>query len=346
MSTGSLGTGVLAELWESASDGRVQCTACAHRCTLDPGQRGICDVRMNVAGELRLLTYGTVYDKPFGPPGTADPIEKKPLYHYKPGTRVLSFGGASCNFACQFCQNHHIAFADPEDLELRDVSPAEAASSATDQHCESVAWTYNEPTIYAEYVRDGAQAAKDEGLGTVIVTNGYFTEEFADLLAPVLDAANVDIKGFRERPHVKYMGSRLAPTLRGAEYLVDRDVHVELTYLTIPDLNDDPEEIRDFAEWAYGLDPTIPVHFTRFHPDYEMQDRPSTPIATLEESHEIATDVGLEYVYVGNVLGATYSDTVCPDCGETWISRQGFDASIVTDLSEPCQCGREKDIVL
>ena len=345
MSLGSLGDGVPAELSEPAGDDRVQCTACAHRCTLDPGQRGICDVRMNVDGELRLLTYGKVYDDPLGLPGTADPIEKKPLYHYKPGTRVLSFGGASCNFSCQFCQNHHIAFAKPEDVDLRDVSPAEAADSAVEQSCESVAWTYNEPTIYAEYVRDGAREAKQNGLGTVIVTNGYFTPEFADMLAPVLDAANVDIKGFRERPHVKYMGSQLEPTLRGAKYLVERDVHVELTYLTIPDLNDDPAEIRDFAEWAVDLDPSIPVHFTRFHPDYKMRDRPATPLDTLEMAYEIASDVGLEYVYVGNAPESKYSDTNCPTCGEPWITRRGFDATVETDLSEPCSCGREKDIV-
>ncbi|MFW5919369.1 MAG: AmmeMemoRadiSam system radical SAM enzyme [Halanaeroarchaeum sp.] len=346
MSRGSLGEGVPAALFEPAGDDRVRCTACAHRCTLDPGQRGICDVRVNVDGELRLLTYGKVYDKPYGLPGTVDPIEKKPLYHYKPGTRVLSFGGASCNFACQFCQNHHIAFAKPEDVDLRDVSPAETAESATEQSCDSVAWTYNEPTIYAEYVRDGAREAKRAGLGTVIVTNGYFSAEFADMLAPVLDAANVDIKGFREAPHRKYMGSRLEPTLRGAEYLLERDVHVELTYLTIPDLNDEPAEIRDFAEWAANLDPSIPVHFTRFHPDYEMRDRPSTPLETLQLAHDIATDVGLEYVYVGNAPEAKYSDTTCPECGETWISRRGFEATIETDLSEPCTCGREKDVVL
>ena len=345
MSNSSLGTGVRADLSESLEDDRVRCTACAFRCTLDPGQRGICQVRENVDGELRLLTYGKVYDKPYGLPGTVDPIEKKPLYHYKPGTRVLSFGGASCNFSCQFCQNHHIAFADPEDIDLRDVQPEEAVESATEQACDSVAWTYNEPTIYAEYVRDGARAANDQGLGTVIVTNGYFTEEFADMLEPVLDAANVDIKGFREQPHRQYMGSRLEPTLRGVEYLIDRDVHVELTYLIIPDLNDDREEIRDFAEWVYGLDPSVPVHFTRFRPAYNMQDRPETPLSTLRMAHDVATDEGLEYVYVGNVPEAKYSDTRCPDCGATWISRRGFRATVETDLSEPCSCGREKDIV-
>ncbi|MFB6133181.1 MAG: AmmeMemoRadiSam system radical SAM enzyme [Halanaeroarchaeum sp.] len=344
MATGSSLSSVPAELSEPRDDDRVQCTACAHRCTLDPGQRGICDVRKNVDGELRLLTYGKVFDPRPGPPGTPDPIEKKPLYHYRPGTRVLSFGGASCNFSCQFCQNHHIAFSKPEDIELRDVSPEDATESALGQSCDSVAWTYNEPTIYAEYVRDGAREAKEAGLGTVIVTNGYFTEEFAEMIAPHLDAANVDIKGFTERPHVKYMGSRLEPTLRGAEYLLERDVHVELTYLTIPDLNDDEGEIRDFAEWADGLDPSIPVHFTRFHPDYEMTDRPSTPIETLEMAHDVARDVGLEYVYVGNVPGAEYSDTVCPDCGETWIRRRGFEASVESDLTEPCACGRQKDV--
>ncbi|MFB6133720.1 MAG: AmmeMemoRadiSam system radical SAM enzyme [Halanaeroarchaeum sp.] len=346
MSLGDLGDGVPADLAERAEGDAVTCTACAHRCTLDPGQRGICDVRKNVEGELRLLTYGRVSDPGLGRPGTVDPIEKKPLFHYKPGTSVLSFGGASCNFSCQFCQNHRIAFAKPEDLDLREVSPEESARTAAERDCESVAWTYNEPTIYAEYVRDAARAASERDLGTVIVSNGYFTEAFADTLAPVLDAANVDIKGFREAPHRRYMGSRLEPTLRGVKYLIERDVHVEVTYLTIPDLNDEPAEIRDFAEWIASLDASVPVHFTRFHPDYEMRDRPPTPIETLQRAYDIAREAGLEYVYVGNVPGSAYGDTRCPDCGRTWIRRRGFESTVTADLDAPCACGREKDVVL
>lgn len=345
MAVGSLGEGVRAELFEGVDGEHVRCTACAHRCTLASGQHGICRVRTNVDGELRLLTYGKVYDRGFGPPGTPDPMEKKPLYHYKPGTRVLSFGGVSCNFACQFCQNHHLAFAEPDTIPLRDVSPEDAVESARTQGCESLAWTYNEPTIYAEYVRDGARAAKDAGLGTVMVTNGYYTEECADMLAPVIDAANVDVKGFRERPHVRYMGGHLEPTLRGVEYFLERGVHVEVTYLTIPELNDDPDEIREFAEWLVSLDPSIPVHFTRFYPDFRMTDRPPTPYDTLVMAHDVAADVGLEYVYVGNVDTDEYADTVCPDCGRHWIDRHGFDATILTDLSTPCECGRETDVV-
>ncbi|MFB6094655.1 MAG: AmmeMemoRadiSam system radical SAM enzyme [Halanaeroarchaeum sp.] len=338
--------GASADLYRHLEGDRVECTACAHRCRLDPGQRGICSVRENVGGSLRVLTDGQVVDSPFGRPGTVDPIEKKPLYHFHPGTRVLSFGGASCNFSCQFCQNHRTAFADPEDLDLRDVSPREAAESADDQDCETVAWTYNEPTIYAEYVRDGARAATERGLSTAIVTNGSLTEETADLLAPVLDAANVDVKGFSDEAHRTHMGSRLEPTLRGAEYLVDRDVHVELTHLTIPDLTDDPGDIRDFATWVRDLDPSIPVHFTRFHPDFRMTDRPPTPLETLRTAHDVATEVGLEHVYVGNAPEAHPSDTACPECGETWVSRAGFDATIETDLSTPCSCGHEIDVVV
>ncbi|WP_136686563.1 AmmeMemoRadiSam system radical SAM enzyme [Halorhabdus amylolytica] len=346
MSTFGDERGVPADLVVETGDG-LQCTACAHRCTLSPGQRGICDVRENVDGELRLLTYGTVHDPTPGPPGTADPIEKKPLYHFHPTTRVLSFGGASCNFACQCCQNHHIAFAAPEDVPLRNVSPEEITTSADRQDCAGVAWTYNEPTIYAEYVRDGARRAKEAGRYTAIVTNGYFTEEFVTEVAPHLDAANVDIKGFREQPHVKYMGGRLEPTRHGAELLQETDTHLEITYLTIPDLNDDPEEIREFAEWVSGdLDPSVPVHFTRFHPDHKMRDRPATPVETLERAAEIARDVGLEFVYVGNVPGHADNDTRCPDCGRTWIRRDGFRASVEVDLEGTCDCGREIDIVV
>jgi len=346
-STDNIGDGVAADLVEPADGADVTCTACAHRCTLSPGQRGICDVRKNVDGELRLLTYGKVHDPTPGPPGTADPIEKKPLYHFHPTTRVLSFGGASCNFACQFCQNHHIAFAKPEDVPLRNVSPEAVPTSATRQDCAGVAWTYNEPTIYAEYVRDGARRAKEAGLYTAIVTNGYFTEEFVEEVAPSLDAANVDIKGFREQPHVKYMGARLEPTLRGAERLQATDTHVEITYLTIPDLNDDPDEIRAFAEWVRDdLDRSVPVHFTRFHPDHEMRDRPATPVETLERAAAIARDVGLAFVYVGNVPGHADNDTRCPDCGETWIRRNGFRTSVEVDLEGVCDCGREINVVV
>jgi pyruvate formate lyase activating enzyme len=334
-----------ATLFEPAEGDDVQCTACAHRCTLSPGQRGICNVRKNVDGELQLLTYGLVADKPYGSPGTPDPVEKKPLYHFEPGTRILSFGGASCNFACRFCQNHHLAFSKPEDLELRRVTPEEIVESAAEQGCAGVAWTYNEPTIYAEFVRDGTKAAQEAGLYTAIVSNGYFTREFVDEVGPHLDAANIDIKGFREKPHVKYMGARLEPTLDATEYIHDAGVHVELTYLTIPDLNDDPAEIREFAAWVAGIDPSIPVHFSRFHPDHEMRDRPATPLDTLEMAHRIATEAGLEFVYVGNIADERFNSTRCPDCGETWIRRTGFNSEIRGDLEVPCTCGREKDIV-
>jgi pyruvate formate lyase activating enzyme len=337
--------GVAATLARSREGDTVECTACAHRCILDPGQVGVCRVRKNVDGELRLLTYGKVYDTPYGPAGTVDPIEKKPLYHFKPGSPVLSFGGASCNFACQFCQNNHLAFADPDDLELREVSPAEAVESAIEQGAAGIAWTYNEPTIYAEYVRDGAIAAHEAGLYTVLVSNGYFTEEFLDEVGPHIDAINVDVKGFREAPHLKYMGSRLQPTLDSVERVANRDIHLEVTYLVIPELNDDPEELRDFAEWVAGIDPTIPVHFSRFHPDFKMRDRPATPLETLETAHGIAEEAGLEFVYVGNVRDQRFNSTHCPDCDRTWIRRTGFDSTVVADLSAPCPCGRPIDVV-
>ncbi len=337
--------GVPVTLVRELDDGRVECTACAHRCVLDPGQEGVCRVRKNVDGELRLLTYGLVYDHPTGPPGTVDPVEKKPLYHYKPGSAILSFGGASCNFACQFCQNNHLAFSEPEDLTLREVSPEEAVESARTQGAEGIAWTYNEPTIYAEYVRDGAKAAHDAGLYTALVSNGYFTEEFLEEVGPHIDAINIDVKGFRESPHLKYMGSRLQPTLDSVERVADRDIHLEVTYLVIPELNDDPEEIREFAAWVAGIDPTIPVHFSRFHPDHQMRDRPPTPLATLEQAYEIATEAGVEFVYVGNIRDQRFNSTSCPDCDRTWIRRSGYDGTAVLDLDEPCPCGRPIDIV-
>jgi pyruvate formate lyase activating enzyme len=337
--------GVTATLVRDLDGDKVECTACAHRCEIDPGQRGVCRVRENVDGELQLLTYGLVYDTPYGPPGTVDPVEKKPLYHFKPDTDILSFGGASCNFACKFCQNSHIAFSDPEDIELREVSPEEAVESARAQGAEGIAWTYNEPTIYAEYVKDGAKAAQEAGLYTALVTNGYFTEEFLDEVGPNIDAMNIDVKGFREAPHRKYMGATLQPTLDSVERVQARDIHLEVTYLVIPDLNDDPAELQEFTNWVAEMDPTIPVHFSRFHPDHEMRDRPATPIETLERAHETAVNAGLEYIYVGNIRNQEFNSTNCPDCDRTWIRRTGFDSTIVSDPSKQCPCGREIDIV-
>jgi pyruvate formate lyase activating enzyme len=250
-----------------------------------------------------------------------------------------------CNFACRFCQNNHIAFADVEDVELREVTPEAAVNSAQEQGANGIAWTYNEPTIYAEYVRDGAKAATEAGLYTTLVSNGYFTTDFLDYVGPYVDAINVDVKGFRERPHRTHMGSRLQPTLDSVERLVDRDVHLEVTYLVVPELTDDPEELADFAAWIDDLDPSIPVHFSRFHPDHEMQDRQPTPIETLESAHETATDAGLEHVYVGNVRDRSYNSTSCPDCDRTWIRRTGFDSTVVQGPSGICACGRPIDVV-
>ncbi|MFW6458724.1 MAG: AmmeMemoRadiSam system radical SAM enzyme [Halodesulfurarchaeum sp.] len=337
--------GVPATLATSKSGDTVECTACAHRCHLEPGQRGICRVRENVDGELRLLTYGLVADPTIGPPGTMDPIEKKPLYHFHPGTPVLSFGGASCNFRCQFCQNAHLAFSAPEDLDLRSVSPDEAVESALEQGAAGIAWTYNEPTIYAEYVRDGAKAAQEAGLYTVLVSNGYFTEEFLAEVGPYVDAINIDVKGFREEPHLEFVGSRLQPTLDSVERVHERGIHVEVTYLVIPNVTDDPEELGEFAEWVAGIDRSIPVHFSRFHPDHEMRDRPPTPLVALERAHEIATDAGLEFVYVGNVRDQRFNSTRCPECGRTWIRRSGFDSTVLVGPGETCSCGRVVDLI-
>ncbi|MFB6163351.1 MAG: AmmeMemoRadiSam system radical SAM enzyme [Halococcoides sp.] len=346
MATDEPPVGVPADLHEDAKGAQITCTACAHRCTLDPDQSGICSVRTNHDGQLYLETYGQVYDRPFGPPGTPDPIEKKPLYHVAPGTRILSFGGASCNFACRFCQNSHIADAEPDELSLRTVEPDDAVESAREQGCTGMAWTYNEPTIYAEYVRDSAELAHEAGLYTAIVTNGYVTEEFVESVGPHLDAANVDIKGMNERTHRQYVGARAAPSREGAERLADAGIHVEVTYLTIPDVNDDPDEIRAFVEWVRDtLGPSTPVHFSRFHPDHEMSDHRPTPVETLDRAAEIARDAGLEFVYVGNVPGHPAGDTHCPDCDRVWIARDGFDATLqVNRGSETCACGRPLDL--
>lgn len=331
--------GVRADLYET-QDGRVRCTACAHTCVVPEGDEGICNVRKNVDGELRLLTYGKVYAAPRGPPGTPDPVEKKPLFHFEPDTRVLSFGGASCNFSCDFCHNNHISFSAPDELELREVTPDEAVKSARRQGCHGVAWTYNEPTIYAEYVRDGAEKAKEAGMYAAMVSNGYFTDEFVDEVFPHIDAVNVDVKGFDGRTHARVAGGIHDNVREGLEMAHESDVHLESTYLVIPGMNDEPDEIREYAEWVASVDTSIPVHFSRFRPAHNMTDRPPTPVETLETAHDVAREAGLEFVYVGNVPGHENNSTYCPDCGALWVKRHGYNTDVRVDLDGTCDCGR------
>ena len=316
-------------LYDRRDDGSVDCRVCPRHCHVKPGHSGTCRARVNRDGVLYAITYGRVCSV------AADPIEKKPLYHFFPGTTVLSLGTFGCNFACRHCQNWQIAHADPLEAarELRELPVRNLAVLAANNECQGVAWTYNEPTIWFEYVLDGAQAAHEHGLYTVMVTNGYITEEALDILAPHIDAYRVDVKGFsdeqyRELCRVRHIAPVLAATVRAKH---KHGCHVEIVTNVIPTVNDDDETLRGIAEWiAAELGAETPWHVTRFMPYLELAHLPPTPIGTLERAVKIGADAGLRFVYLGNVPGHDGQNTTCPSCRRLLVRRTG---SAVEDVA-------------
>jgi len=314
-------------------DNAVRCSLCSHRCTIQDEKTGICGVRLNEGGTLHALTYGKVSAE------AVDPIEKKPLFHFLPGTLSYSLGSIGCNFHCTHCQNWHISRAGISDMNLAEISPEEGVRRAMAQGCASISWTYNEPTIWHEYTLDMAKIAHERGLGTVYVTNGYITEEALRELSPVLDAYRVDIKAFTDDFYRKVCGARLQPVLDSTIVAKELGMHVEVVNLVIPGLNDSPEETTSLIRWILdNLGPDVPVHFTRFHPDYQMRDRKATDIAVLEGIYRRARELGLHYPYLGNVYASPCESTYCPSCGELVIERSGF-SSIMRNISSG-RCGR------
>lgn len=326
-----------ARQYRHGEEGEVICSLCNHRCTIREGKHGICGVRENREGTLYAMTYGKVSSE------AVDPIEKKPLYHFLPGTLSYSLGSVGCNFRCEHCQNWQISRADITDISLREICPEEGVRRAEARKCASISWTYNEPTIWHEYALDMGTLAKQRGLGTVYVTNGYITEEALREIAPVLDAFRVDIKAFTEDFYKKVCGAKLQPVLDSTILARELGMHVEVVNLVIPGLNDSEEETGALIGWIMeNLGPETPVHFTRFHPDYRMQDREATPVATLERIYRQAKDRGLHYPYIGNVFMHRYESTFCPVCNALIIERRGF-SGITRNLSgHHCTaCGAE-----
>jgi pyruvate formate lyase activating enzyme len=274
-------------------------------------------VRQNLDGKLATLIYAEVSSM------NVDPIEKKPLFHFYPGSKVFSLGSVSCNFKCEHCLNYDISFAEVGEMGTTEVLPERSVQLALERNCRGIAWTYNEPTIWFEYTYDSAILAKEAGLYTVYVTNGYMTPQALEKIGPYLDAANVDVKGFSKKFYNGVCKARLDPVLHTCERMHESGIHLELTYLIIPGLNDDEEQLGAFSEWAAGVDRDIPVHFSRFHPDWRMLDRPATPMETLKKAHHVATQAGLRYIYLGNVA-SQYENTFCPDCGAIIINRTGY----------------------
>jgi pyruvate formate lyase activating enzyme len=312
-----------------------------HRCRIKNEKWGRCRVRKNESGVLNVYNYCMVSAV------AMDPIEKKPLHNYKPGSKVLSFGSVSCNFRCPHCQNHEIAFSDLTYPYLREVCPEEIKKMALERSADGIAWTYNEPAIWHEFCLDSSKLVKEEGLFVVYVSNGYMTPEAIDEFEGVLDAVNVDVKAFTEKFYKKFCKAKLDRVIECVEYLHKKGVFIEITYLIIPDENDSDDEIRKFTEWVAELDRRIPVHFSRFHPDYKLMNKPSTPIKTLERAVDIALENGLEYVYIGNVWGHERESTFCPKCGKKIISRNGFYVEKIELKRNKCPgCGYEQNIVI
>jgi pyruvate formate lyase activating enzyme len=306
-----------ARYWEREPDGRLRCTLCPRDCRLADGQAGFCFIRQNLGGRMASLGYGRSTGF------AVDPVEKKPLNHFYPGTPILSFGTAGCNLGCRFCQNWDISKARLDARASGEYTPREVVDLAVQAGCPSIAFTYNDPIVWAEWAIDVAREAHARGLRTVAVTNGYISPGAREEFFSHMDAANVDLKAFSEGFYAKVTLSHLDPVLETLEYLARKtQVWTEVTNLVIPGLNDDPRETRSLAEWVLRhMGPDIPLHFTAFHPDYKMLDRPPTPPATLVRARAIAREVGLRYVYTGNVHDPEGQTTWCPGCGAPVIER-------------------------
>jgi len=308
-------------LYKKLSDDVVRCNLCAHHCRIEPGKFGICTVRQNVHGMLHTLVYGHVISQ------GVDPVEKKPLFHFYPGSKAYSVATPGCNFRCQWCQNWQIAQM-PRERRLvsgTKTTPEQIVAAAKASGSHSIAYTYTEPTVFFELAFETAQLAQAAGLANIFVTNGYMSEAALIMLAPYLDAVNVDLKAFDDTTYRQYAGARLQPVLDSMKTMKRLGIWLEVTTLVIPGLNDDPAEIRDAAAFiAQELGSETPWHISRFYPAYKMLDRSSTPIETLKHAREIGLSEGLKFVYVGNVLIVSDEDTYCPQCGRVLIRRHGF----------------------
>ena len=321
--------------WHKLEDGRIQCDICPRYCKLHEGQRGLCFVRGRQRDQIVLTTYGR--SSGF----CVDPIEKKPLNHFEPGTPVLSFGTAGCNLTCKFCQNWDISKAREMDRLQDQASPEAIVAAAIASGARSIAYTYNDPVIFLEYAVDVAKVAREHGIKNVAVTAGYVSagarEEFFDCM----DATNVDLKGFTEAFYKRLCTGRLEVVLETLEYLkCSTSIWFEITTLLIPGHNDSPREVTQLSEWIMAtLGPDVPLHFTAFHPDYKMLDVPRTPAHTLGLARDIAREVGLHYVYTGNIHDETGQSTYCPCCGARLIGRDWYEIT-AWDLTQDGRCSK------
>jgi len=322
---------VEARYYRKLPDREIECELCPRRCRLGDKERGYCGVRENDGGTYYTLVYGKACAR------NVDPIEKKPFFHVLPGTTTLSFATAGCNVNCKFCQNWEISQSRPEQVMAVDFPPREVAAAAEASGCPSIAFTYSEPTVFYEYMFDTAVEARRRKLRSVVVSGGHINPEPLDALAKVVDAVKIDLKAFSPDFYKTYVRGELAPVLESVKLLARRKIWLEIVYLVIPTLNDDPGDVRKMVRWILkeaGTD--VPLHFTRFTPMYLIKNLPPTPVSTLQALRRIALEEGLHYVYTGNIPGDEGENTSCPNCRTTLIRRRGFE--VETNVIKGGQC--------
>jgi pyruvate formate lyase activating enzyme len=310
-----------ARFYDKIEDEKVKCYLCAHGCVIDPRKRGICMVRENRDGTLYSLVYGKVISQ------NVDPIEKKPLFHFLPGSTSYSIATVGCNFQCEHCQNFEISQFpryEKRDIPGQEVAPAQIVAGAKNRGCASISYTYTEPTIFGEYAYDTAMLAKEAGIRNVFVSNGFMSEKSAKILGQVLDADNIDLKSFSESFYRKVCKARLQPILDTIKQMKELGVWLEVTTLIIPGLNDSDQELKDLAGFIKSVGADIPWHVSAFYPTYKMLDRPRTPVETLRRARQIGLEAGLRYVYTGNIPGEDGEKTFCYACGAVVIDRLGY----------------------
>jgi len=334
-----------AMLYEKLDGSRVHCNTCQWRCTINPSKTGVCRMYLNEGGALQNLNYALASSM------AVDPIEKKPLFHFHPGTKVFSLGSWGCNFHCKGCQNWEISCNEAPDLQRssRYVSPQAAVEQARREDCRGISWTYNEPTMWFEYTLDTAKLARQNGLYTVYVTNGYITPEAIDVIGPYLDAWRVDVKGFKKEVYRKLAKiSHWEGILEVAIRAKTRwNMHIEVVTNLIAGVNDDDEQLRGLAHWIkQELGEMTPWHVTRFHPQFNMKDYPATPLSTLERAYDKGKKEGLKFVYIGNVPGHKSESTSCYSCGKTVVDRYGYHTQVKGLKGPKCGfCGTELNFV-
>lgn len=308
-----------ARYYVKLADNKVRCLLCPRTCLVAEGKRGYCRVRENQKGTYKTLVYGRLCSL------NNDPIEKKPLFHFLPGTTAISVATVGCNIHCKFCQNWNISQAKPEDVSFEYYSPEKLAQLTRQVGAPTIAYTYTEPTVFTEYIYDTAVQARQLGLRNVIISNGCINEQPMNDLCQVVDAIKIDFKAFSEKFYSEITDGQLQPVLDSLVRVKQNRVWLEIVNLVIPTHNDDPQMIRQMCQWILkNLGPDVPVHFTRFHPQYRMQNLPPTPVKTLETAHKIGLEVGLKYVYIGNVPGHPAENTYCPNCHRLLIERSGY----------------------